>query len=62
MGAPSTTIPPIGPPPTGPGADAARRSNYSLGRVDVLPGNVGYLDIRGFAGAAGGVGAVKAAL
>jgi len=62
MGAPSTTIPPVGPTPTGPGTDAARRANYSLGRLDVLPGNVGYLDIRGFAGAAGVVGAVKAAL
>jgi retinol-binding protein 3 len=59
-----------GPPPTAPGTpprpapanDPARRNNYSLGRIDVLPGNVGYLDIRGFAGSPGVVGAIKAAL
>ena len=42
--------------------DGVRRTNYGLGRIDVLPGNVGYLDIRGFAGAANVVPAVKAAL
>ena len=26
----------------------AQRQNFSLGRLDVLPGNVGYLEIRGF--------------
>jgi retinol-binding protein 3 len=40
--------------------DPVRRSNYALGRVDVLPGNVGYLDIRGFSGAANVVPALKA--
>ncbi|MEP7343793.1 MAG: S41 family peptidase [Gemmatimonadaceae bacterium] len=48
----------FGPPPAGtprrsppPGAaDAARQSHYGLGRVDILPGNVGYLDTRGFSG------------
>lgn len=53
---------PSGPPPTGPGPDAARRSNYSLGRVDILPGNVGYLDIRGFSGAQFVIPAIKSAL
>jgi len=62
MGQLPPTLPPIGPPPTGPGADAARRSNYALGRLDVLPGNVGYFDIRGFSGAAAAVGAIKSAL
>jgi GNAT superfamily N-acetyltransferase len=55
-------IMPSGPPPTGPGADAARRSNYSLGRVDILPGNVGYMDIRGFSGAQMVIPAIKSAL
>ena len=62
MGTLPPALPPVGPPPTGPGADAARRSNYGLGRVDVLPGNVGYMDIRGFSGAAAVVGAIKSAL
>ena len=53
---------PSGPPPTGAGADAARRTNYSLGRVDILPGNVGYLDIRGFSGAQMVIPAIKSAL
>ena len=61
MGPPPTTLP-SGPPRTGPAADAARRSNYALGRMDVLPGNVGYLDIRGFSGAPEVAGAIKAAL
>lgn len=46
----------------GPVSDAVRRTNYALGRLEVLPGNVGYLDIRGFSGAANVVPAVKAAL
>jgi hypothetical protein len=62
MGVLPPALPPVGPLPTGPGADAARRSNYGLGRVDVLPGNVGYFDIRGFSGAAAVVGAIKSAL
>jgi hypothetical protein len=53
---------PSGPPPAGPGADAARRTNYSLGRVDILPGNVGYFDIRGFSGAQMVIPAIKSAL
>jgi hypothetical protein len=53
---------PSGPPPTGPGADAARRTNYSLGKLDILPGNVGYLDIRGFSGAQMVIPAIKSAL
>jgi Peptidase family S41/N-terminal domain of Peptidase_S41 in eukaryotic IRBP len=39
---------PGGPPPVN---TAGRQAHYSFGRVDVLPGNVGYVDIRGFAGA-----------
>ena len=58
---PTPTMP-SGPPPTGPGPDAARRSNYSLGRVDILPGNVGYMDIRGFSGAQMVIPAIKSAL
>lgn len=61
MGGPPPTTP-SGPPPAAPANDGARRSNYSLGRIDVLPGNVGYLDIRGFSGAPRVVGAIKAAL
>ena len=53
---------PSGPPPTGPGADAARRTNYSLGKIDILPGNVGYMDIRGFSGAQMVIPAIKSAL
>jgi hypothetical protein len=30
---------------------AARRNHFGLGKVDVLPGNLGYLEIRGFSGA-----------
>ena len=33
------------------GARAARENGYGLGRVAHLPGNVGYLDLRGFSGA-----------
>ena len=53
---------PTSAPPSSPGVDAARRSNYSLGRVDILPGNVGYMDIRGFAGAQMVIPAIKSAL
>ena len=53
---------PSGPPPTGPGPDAARRTNYSLGKIDILPGNVGYMDIRGFSGAQMVIPAIKSAL
>jgi hypothetical protein len=53
---------PTNPPPSSPGADAVRRTNYGLGRVDILPGNVGYLDIRGFSGAQMVIPAIKSAL
>ena len=53
---------PGGPAPNGPPAVAARRTNFSLGRVDILPGNVGYMDIRGFAGSPEVVDAIKSAL
>ena len=56
------TLPPTLPTQFGPVPDPVRRTNYGLGRIDVLPGNVGYLDIRGFSGAANVVAAVKSAL
>jgi hypothetical protein len=37
-----------GPPPVV--SEAERRAHFNLGRVDILPGNVGYLDTRGFSG------------
>jgi hypothetical protein len=40
----------------------ARRSHFNLGRADVLPGNVGYLDVRGFSGAPEAEDAIVAAL
>jgi hypothetical protein len=53
MGVP--TLPPLG---AGPSPDpasvppealaTAQRANFNLGRVEVLPGNVGYFEIRGF--------------
>ena len=53
---------PTSPPPSSPGAEAVRRTNYGLARVDILPGNVGYLDIRGFSGAQMVIPAIKSAL
>ncbi|MEO7962968.1 MAG: S41 family peptidase [Gemmatimonadaceae bacterium] len=46
---PSAGAPRRAPPPGA--ANAARQTHYGLGRVDILPGNVGYLDTRGFSGA-----------
>jgi hypothetical protein len=57
-----TPVVPSSPPPSSPGVDAQRRTNYGLARVDILPGNVGYIDIRGFSGAQMVVGAIKSAL
>jgi peptidase S41-like protein len=45
--------PPGGAPRPGPSPAAieqARRAHWTLGRVDILPGNVGYMDLRGFPG------------
>jgi hypothetical protein len=42
-------------------ADAIRQ-NYGLGRVEILPGNVGYIEINGFLGAPGAEEAIAAAL
>jgi len=55
-------LPPALPTRLGAAPDPVRRTNYGLGRIDVLPGNVGYLDIRGFSGAANVVSAVRSAL
>ena len=35
------------------GADNARRQNFGINKVEVLPGNIGYLEIRGFMGQPG---------
>lgn len=40
------------PTPPSPQLLAARRSNFQLPRAEVLPGNVGYLEMRGFPGGA----------
>lgn len=42
--------------------DAGRRAHFGLGRVDVLPGNVGYFEMRGFNGLPEARDAVVAAL
>jgi C-terminal processing protease CtpA/Prc len=41
---------------------AARRNHFSLGKADVLPGNVGYLELRGFSGSPEAEDAVVSAL
>ena len=41
---------------------AARRSHFNLGKVDVLPGNVGYLELRGFSGSPEAEDAIVSAL
>jgi hypothetical protein len=51
---------PAGPPPAA--IEQARRAHWGLARVDVLPGNVGYLDVRGFFGGPGVEEAIVAAL
>lgn len=43
-------------------ATAARRQNFGLAKVEVLPGNIGYLEIRGFQGQPGFEAAVASAL
>jgi hypothetical protein len=43
-------------------AEDARRDHWSLGRVDVLPGNVGYMKIAGFLGTQAALDATSAAL
>jgi hypothetical protein len=51
--------------PGGPSPEAianARRANFNLGSVNVLPGNVGYFELRGFSGASEAQDAVVAAL
>jgi hypothetical protein len=58
--------------PTGPGdgprqappaaVEGARLAHWALGRLDVLPGNVGYMDVRGFLYGPGSEDAYAAAL
>lgn len=62
-------MPPLGgasaaQPPSVPAevAAAARRANYGLTRVEILPGNVGYLEVAGFRGADGVEQAIAHAL
>ena len=43
-------------------AEDARRDHWSLGRVDILPGNVGYMKITGFLGTQAALDATSAAL
>ncbi|MEO8335704.1 MAG: hypothetical protein ABI664_12070 [bacterium] len=49
---------PGGPPQN----DAARRDHWGLGRVDVLPGNVGYMKVNAFQGSPAAIAATSAAL
>ena len=53
------TAPPSGSPEA---IAAARRRNFDIGRVEVLPGNVGYLALRGFPGFEKATEAMVAAL
>ena len=53
--------PPRGGPPPG-GASDAVRQNYGMGKAEILPGNVGYLEISGFLGVEGSDEAVAAAM
>jgi hypothetical protein len=45
-----------------PGLVAERKRNFALGRIDILPGNIGYMDIRGFSGARDVGEAIRSAL
>jgi len=45
---PPATESPVAPPPAQ-SQNKHRRGNYGVRRVEVLPGNLGYLDLRGFA-------------
>ncbi|MDB4892650.1 MAG: peptidase [Gemmatimonadetes bacterium] len=55
-----------GPRPVPPGGapqnDVARRDHWGLGRVDVLPGNVGYMKVNGFDGSPAAIAATAGAL
>jgi len=61
-----TAAPPAGPVAGGgappPFARAARESNFGLTKLEILPGNVGYLEISGFLGVEGSDEAVAAAM
>ena len=48
--------------PTPQQADEARRDHWHLGRVDILPGNIGYMKINGFDGSPAALDATSAAL
>jgi hypothetical protein len=48
--------------PDGPPNDGARRDHWGLGRVDVLPGNVGYMKVNGFDGSPAAIAATAGAL
>ncbi len=45
-----------------PSSEAGRRDHWGLGRVDVLPGNVGYMKVNGFEGSPAAIAATSAAL
>ena len=51
-----------GPAPSAAEVEQARRAHWALGRLDVLPGNVGYMDVRGFADGPGVEDAIVNAL
>ncbi|MEO5813773.1 MAG: S41 family peptidase [Gemmatimonadaceae bacterium] len=51
-----------GPRRVSPQNDGARRDHWGLGKVDVLPGNVGYMKVNGFEGSPAAIAATAAAL